>query len=182
MPPTVLDKVCKAIEALAEPGGASRVAVAKYIKETFGEVKAPLLKKAFATGVQNGKLVQHGTQRFALVGVEIAPRPGETVEKTVIKAAPEGSAACAAGDTVDMKYVGTLQDGGAQFDRAAHFQFTLGIGEVIKGWDMGVVGMRVGERARLVVPSKLGYGKKGAPPEIPGDATLCFDVTLNKII
>ena len=76
----------------------------------------------------------------------------------------------------------TLQEGGAQFDRAAHFRFTLGIGEVIKGWDLGVVGMRVGERARLVVPPKLGYGKRGSPPEIPGDATLCFDVTLNAIL
>ena len=127
-----------------------------------------------------GKLVQNG-QRFALVGVEIAPREGESVEKTILKAAPEGSRACEAGDTVDMKYVGTLQDGGAQFDRAAHFSFTLGIGEVIKGWDEGVKGMREGERARLVVPPKLGYGKRGSPPEIPGDATLVFDVTLNKI-
>lgn len=81
-----------------------------------------------------------------------------------------------------MKYIGTLLEGGAQFDRAAHFSFTLGAGEVIRGWDIGVAGMRVGERARLVVPSKLGYGKRGAPPEIPGDATLVFDVTLNKIV
>ena len=181
MPPTVLDKVCKAIETLAEPGGASRVAIAKFVKETFGEVSAPLLKKALATGVQKGKLVQNG-QRFALAGVEIAPRAGESVEKTVIKAAPEGSRACESGDTVDMKYIGTLQEGGAKFDAAAHFKFTLGIGEVIKGWDAGVAGMREGERARLVVPSKLGYGKRGSPPEIPGDATLVFDVTLNKIM
>lgn len=180
MPPTVLDKVCKAIDALAEPGGASRVAVAKFVKETYGEVKAPLLKKAFADGVAKGKLVQSG-QRFALAGVELAPRAEDTVEKVVVKAAPEGRA-CEAGDTVDMKYVGTLQDGGAQFDRAAHFQFTLGIGEVIKGWDLGVAGMRVGERCKLVVPPKLGYGKRGSPPEIPPDSTLCFDVTLNRIL
>ena len=181
MPPTVADKICKAIEVLAEPGGASRIAIQKYIKETFGEVKPALLKKAFTTVVASGKVVQNG-QRFALVGVEIAPRPGETVEKVVLKAAPEGSRACEHGDTVDMKYVGTLQDGGAQFDKAAHFKFTLGIGEVIKGWDQGVRGMREGERARLTVPPKLGYGKKGAPPEIPGDATLIFEVTLNKIL
>jgi len=181
MPLTVLDKICKAIEVLEEPGGASRVAVAKYVKQTWGEVSAALMKKAFATGVQKGKLVQNG-QRFALVGVEIAPREGESVEKTIVKAAPEGSPACEPGDTVDMKYIGTLQEGGAKFDSAGHFKFQLGIGEVIKGWDLGVKGMRVGERARLVVPPKLGYGKKGAPPEIPGDATLVFDVTLNKIL
>ena len=88
MPLTVLDKICKAIEVLEEPGGASRVAVAKYVKQTWGEVSAALMKKAFATGVQKGKLVQNG-QRFALVGVEIAPREGESVEKTIVKAAPE---------------------------------------------------------------------------------------------
>lgn len=179
--PTVLDKVCKAIEELAEPGGASRPAVAKYIKETYGEVSAAFLKKAFAQGVSKGKLVQNG-QRFGLVGVEIAPRPGDVVEKIIVKAAPEGAQACEPGDTVDMKYIGTLQSDGSKFDSAAHFKFQLGIGEVIKGWDLGVKGMKVGERAKLVVPSKLGYGKKGAPPEIPGDATLCFDVTLNKIL
>lgn len=179
MPLSVLDKICKAVESLAEPGGASRVAIAKYVKEVYGEVKAPLLKRAFAAGVEKGRLVQNG-QRFALVGVEIAPRVGEAVEKTVLKAAPDGSRACCAGDTVDMKYIGTLQSSGAQFDRAAHFQFTLGIGEVIKGWDMGVVGMRVGERAKLIVPPKLGYGKKGAGPEIPGDATLVRRRTSNR--
>ena len=49
---------------------------------------------------------------------------------------------------------------------------------MIKGWDQGVDGMRVGERRKLVVPPKLGYGKRGSPPEIPGDATLTFVVTL----
>ena len=181
MPKTVLDKVVKAIEDLAEPGGASRPAVAKYVKEKFGEVSAALLKKACATGVQKGVLVQNG-QRFALVGVEIAPREGESVEKTILQAAPEGSPACERGDTVDMKYVGTLADGGTKFDSAKSFQFTIGAGDVIKGWDLGIAGMRVGERAKLVVPPKLGYGKRGSPPEIPGEATLVFDVTLNKIV
>ena len=159
MPPTVLDKVIKAVEALAEPGGASRIAITKYVKGTFGEVSPALLKKALSTGVAKGKLSQNG-QRFALVGVELEARAEDTVESTILKAAPEGSPACDRGDTVDMKYIGTLQDGGAQFDRAAHFSFTLGAGEVIKGWDIGVPGMKVGERRRLVVPSKLGYGKR----------------------
>jgi hypothetical protein len=179
MPPTVLDKVCKAIETLAEPGGASRVAIAKCVKQTYGEVSAPLLKKALAAGVAKGRLVQSG-QRFGLFGVELAARADETVQKVVLKPAPDGSRVCEPGDTVDMKYAGTLEDG-TPFDRAAHFKFTLGIGEVIKGWDLGVAGMREGERARLTVPSKLGYGKRGSPPEIPGDCTLIFDVTLNKI-
>jgi FKBP-type peptidyl-prolyl cis-trans isomerase len=80
-----------------------------------------------------------------------------------------------------MKYVGKLADG-TKFDSAAHFKFTLGAGEVIKGWDAGVLGMQVGEEAALVVPPSLGYGKRGAPPEIPGDATLHFTVVLNRIL
>jgi FKBP-type peptidyl-prolyl cis-trans isomerase len=120
--------------------------------------------------------VQNG-QRFALFGVDIAPREGESVEKTILRAALPERRACGPGDTVDMAYVGTLLDGGAQFDRAAHFKFTLGAGDVIKGWDLGVAGMREGEKARLVV-----HGKRGSPPEIPGDATLVFEVTLNKIL
>ena len=181
MPLSVLDKICQAVDALAEPGGASRIAITKYIKNTHGEVSAAHLKKAFAAGVAKNKLVQNG-QRFALFGVEIAPREGESVEKTILRAALPERRACGPGDTVDMAYVGTLLDGGAQFDRAAHFKFTLGAGDVIKGWDLGVAGMREGEKARLVVPAKLGYGKRGSPPEIPPDATLVFEVTLNKIL
>ena len=71
-----------------------------------------------------------------------------------------------------------LEEGGSEFDRADSFDFTIDGGEVIKGWDKGVKGMKVGEKRRLVVPPKLGYGKKGSPPDIPGSATLIFVVTL----
>ena len=64
MPLSVLDKICQAVDALAEPGGASRIAITKYIKNTHGEVSAAHLKKAFAAGVAKNKLVQNG-QRFA---------------------------------------------------------------------------------------------------------------------
>ena len=76
-----------------------------------------------------------------------------------------------------MRYVGKLTNG-KQFDASGKrtFTFRLGVGEVIKGWDAGVQGMKVGEKRRLTVPPKLGYGAKGAPPTIPGNATLIFDV------
>lgn len=127
-PQTVLDKVVSAIETLAEPGGASRPAIAKCVKSLNGgvEVSGTLLKKALVTGVKKGKLVQTG-QRFALVGVVLAAKPEDTVEKTILK---EGTgAACEAGDEVDMAYVGKLESDGSQFDRAAHFKFVLGGGE-----------------------------------------------------
>ena len=79
------------------------------------------------------------------------------------------------------RYIGTLDDG-TEFDRGTGFRFTIGDGDVIKGWDRGIVGMKVGGRRKLVVPSKLGYGKKGSAPEIPPNATLHFDCTLERII
>ena len=70
------------------------------------------------------------------------------------------------------------KEGGTKFDSASKFIFTIGGGEVIKGWDIGVKGMKVGGKRMLTVPAKLGYGKRGSPPEIPGDAVLCFEVKL----
>lgn len=178
MPKTVLDKVCDAIALLAEPGGASRVAISKAVTSAHPEVKPTLLKKALLQGVQKGKLQQNG-QRFALFGVVLAPRAETSVDKTVIH---EGDGASVQlGDTVDMKYVGRLLQDDSIFDQASSFKFTLGAGDVIKGWDRGIVGMRVGETARLVVPPSLGYGKRGSGPEIPGDSTLVFDITLKRI-
>jgi peptidylprolyl isomerase len=89
------------------------------------------------------------------------------------------------GDTVSVQYVGTVYDTGTEFDaswdRGEAFDFTLGGGEVIEGWDEGIVGMKVGGRRKLVIPPDLGYGAQGSPPTIPGDATLVFVVDLEKI-
>ena len=88
------------------------------------------------------------------------------------------------GDSLQMHYTGTLEDG-TEFDssipRGQPLTFTLGSGQVIKGWDQGLVGMCEGEKRKLVIPSDLGYGSSGAPPKIPGDATLVFEVELIKI-
>ena len=79
-----------------------------------------------------------------------------------------------------MHYTGTLENG-EQFDSSigrGPFKFTLGQGMVIKGWDQGLVGMCVGEKRRLKIPSHLGYGASGSPPKIPGDSRLIFTVEL----
>ena len=68
--------------------------------------------------------------------------------------------------------------GGAVFDAAAKFSFELGAGEVIKGWDSGLVGLRVGGTRRLTIPPELAYGKRGSPPDIPPSAALVFEVAL----
>ncbi|XP_028409851.1 LOW QUALITY PROTEIN: peptidyl-prolyl cis-trans isomerase FKBP2-like [Dendronephthya gigantea] len=89
------------------------------------------------------------------------------------------------GDTLHMHYTGTLKEDGTEFDssipRGEPFVFTLGTGQVIKGWDQGLLNMCEGEKRKLVIPSSLGYGDSGAPPKIPGGATLVFEVELIKI-
>ncbi len=88
----------------------------------------------------------------------------------------------ATGDAVTVQYSGWLQDTGALFDSSYSsgkpFTFTIGAGNVIKGWDEGVAGMLPGETRRLIIPSALGYGDAGSPPKIPAGATLVFDITL----
>lgn len=90
------------------------------------------------------------------------------------------------GDSVSMQYVGVLYDTGKEFDSSwkrdkKPFDFTLGAGQVIKGWDQGIVGMRVGGRRRLIIPPDLAYGPQGQPPTIPANSTLVFDVDLEKV-
>ena len=85
------------------------------------------------------------------------------------------------GQTAIVHYTGTLTDGtkfDSSVDRGQPFEFPLGRGSVIKGWDEGVATMKVGGKRRLIVPARLGYGAQGRPPTIPGGATLVFDVEL----
>jgi len=88
-------------------------------------------------------------------------------------------------DLVTVQYTGTLEDGSI-FDSSKNpgrepFRFTLGVGQVISGWDQGVAGMKVGGHRRLVIPPELGYGSQGAGKAIPPNAVLTFDVELLKV-
>ena len=85
------------------------------------------------------------------------------------------------GSAVKVDYTGTLLDGtkfDSSKDRGTPFSFVIGGGQVIKGWEQGVVGMKVGGRRKLTIPSELGYGREGRPPTIPPNSTLVFDIEL----
>jgi peptidylprolyl isomerase len=106
--------------------------------------------------------------------------PGDTVS-------PDGAVA-KAGDSVSMNYTGRLADGTVfdsnidpKFKHVEPFIFTLGAGQVIPGWDKGIVGMKVGEKKTLVIPPEDAYGANGIPGAIPPNATLTFDVELTGI-
>ena len=108
--------------------------------------------------------------------------PSVLVKQDIVK----GTGATAnPGDTVTVQYVGVRFRDGQQFDaswdRGQPFTFPLGAGQVIQGWDQGVVGMKVGGRRQLTIPSDLGYGAQGSPPDIAPNETLIFVIDLKKV-
>lgn len=85
------------------------------------------------------------------------------------------------GKMVKVHYTGTLENGkkfDSSVDRKQPFTFVIGVGQVIAGWDEGVMGMKVGGKRKLTIPSELGYGRRGAGSDIPPNSTLLFDVEL----
>ncbi|KAJ1462819.1 hypothetical protein M885DRAFT_504205 [Pelagophyceae sp. CCMP2097] len=105
--------------------------------------------------------------------------------KVVTTTPGDGATFPKAGDKLTMHYTGTLASTGAKFDssldRKEPFSFKIGVGQVIKGWDEGVIQMSVGEKATLEITSDFGYGARGAGGVIPPNADLKFDVELIKI-
>jgi FKBP-type peptidyl-prolyl cis-trans isomerase FkpA len=106
----------------------------------------------------------------------------ETVKDLKIEDLKKGTGAIAeSGKTVSVNYTGWLTDGkkfDSSFDHGQPFEFKLGSGQVIPGWDKGVAGMKVGGKRKLIIPPGLGYGANGAGGVIPPNATLVFEVEL----
>ena len=118
---------------------------------------------------------------------DFKPAPGKPLPQPPTKLEIEdvvvGSGRAAqTGDTVRVQYTGTLLSG-EKFDSSydhggTPFKVTLGKGEVIRGWDQGLLGMKAGGKRKLRIPPELGYGEQGSPPTIPANASLVFDVEL----
>jgi peptidylprolyl isomerase len=116
----------------------------------------------------------------------VRPPSGPPPKQLQIKDIVEGSGqATKSGDTLTVQYVGVNYADGKQFDaswdRGEPFSFPLGAGQVIPGWDQGLVGMKPGGRRQLTIPPDLAYGAQGAPPDIPPNATLVFVIDLQRI-
>jgi FKBP-type peptidyl-prolyl cis-trans isomerase len=117
----------------------------------------------------------------------VAPASSATTAKGLVKQDLKTGTGPAVkrGDTLLVHYTGTLADGtkfDSSRDRDEPFRFSVGAGEVIKGWDEGTLGMKKGGIRKLTIPPELGYGRAGSPPKIPPNATLTFEIELVDIV
>lgn len=135
------------------------------------------------TATQPAQVASSQTTTDRSLAAELADSigPDGTIQDMVIDDIKIGTgAAVAEGDTVSVHYIGTLQNG-TEFDnsrkRGSTFEFTVGEGRVIPGWEQGVIGMKVGGQRTLVIPPELAYGERGIGP-IPPNSTLIFVIEL----
>lgn len=154
-------------------------------------MRAPLLRAGLSVTLLSSLLVAGGCSKkvdepppsdFAPAAPPPLPPGPEALEKVdeVVGAGPEAKT----GDKVKVHYTGTLMNG-KEFDSSVGkdpFEFTLGQGNVIKGWDEGVPGMKVGGKRKLTIPWKLAYGESGSGDKIPPKAALKFDIELLEIV
>ncbi len=135
------------------------------------------IKKASVSAEQS----RNSSVVTALIGQSSS---NHTIQGVLIEELAAGSGKQArSGSRIKVSYLGKLKSNGKIFDASTKkpFSFRLGAGEVIRGWDIGCDGMLVGSKRRLTIPPEKAYGKSGAPPTIPPNATLVFDVTLLEV-
>ena len=118
-------------------------------------------------------------------GMNQNTNPASTTDQFIVKDIAYGNGAEAkVGNLVSVNYTGKFADGkvfDSSIPRGKPIEFTLGVGQVIQGWDQGIVGMKVGGKRTLTIPGSMGYGANGYPPVIPPNATLYFDVELTAV-
>jgi peptidylprolyl isomerase len=164
-----------------------------------GSSKAPGIVQAPSGGLTQAQVTSTTATSTSTTSTPAipTPKPPSPLSKKPVVTVPKGAApkslvvkdlikgtgpAATSGSNVTVNYVGVLYKTGKEFDsswkRSQTFPFKLGAGAVIKGWDQGLVGMKVGGRRELIIPPDLAYGPAGSPPTIPPNSTLVFVVDL----
>jgi FKBP-type peptidyl-prolyl cis-trans isomerase len=144
--------------------------------------RAPTAAPTLPEPAETREPVKTTTKTTTTTTGKLVPIPKVATRMIVEDIKVGNGAAAQPGNSVSVHYTGTLTDG-TQFDSSvgkAPFNFTLGGGQVIQGWDNGVVGMKVGGKRRLIIPADMGYGEQGQGP-IPPGATLVFNIELLKV-
>ena len=196
----LLQMIIEAIRSEKKPDGSSRIFIKKYLNEKFNYTKENLIKKALQNGVASNHLIANKAS-FKVNGDEEYEVPEEERIKIEEKMIGDNDGLIVQnGDTVFIDYIGSYigsrlinndnNDNNAngsssyykQFEKGKKFEFIVGNKDVIKGMDMGVLGMKLNGKRNVYIPSKLGYGKKGAGPDLPPNSDLLFQITVKQII
>lgn len=165
--------VCFLVIVVTQLAGGQKTAYASQVSQTPAAI--------VADAKNENTLIASNTMTEETAGGEVITTPSGLKYIEI----EEGTGATPKkGQTVTVHYTGTLENGkkfDSSRDRKRPFDFTIGVGQVIKGWDEGVGSMKVGGRRQLIIPPDLGYGARGAGGVIPPNATLIFDVELLSI-
>ena len=161
--------VCFLVLVVAQVSSGQKDAIASELSQT-----PPVI----ATVTQNNTLIADNTMTDAARSEDVVTTPSGLKYIDVTEGTGDSPKT---GQTVTVHYTGTLENGkkfDSSRDRGTPFEFKIGVGQVIKGWDEGVGTMKVGGKRQLMIPPELGYGARGAGGVIPPNATLNFDVEL----